>query len=309
MMNKYLKYIFAISIYALLFWISDPADLIIEFSKLTAGAIVVLVLISVILIYISALKWKLFISASGHEVSAIKLFNYYLLGYFINLLVPSYIGGDAVRSWYAGKHSTSHDAFAATILERYTGFVAMLLLGILSVFILPGLPFFVRATIVLMFAGLCVLTVLMLSGSLIKLCSKLPWLRTRTAHIVRVQDIIRTAFRNKKLLLKAFLLSLLFHVFTVVNTQAAAYAIGCYDIPTEQLFAVLPIILLIGALPITPSGLGIQEGAFTYFLTMLGATNSAAFSIGLILRAKIYLIALVGGFVWLAEKKSQTKKT
>lgn len=305
-MNKnYLKFLAAILIYAFLFWLTEPEKLLNELLKLNFPAVFVLIMISVVLIYISALKWKLFISASGHSISAFKLFNYYLLGYFINLLLPSYIGGDAVRSWYAGKHSTKHDAFAATIMERYTGFVAMLFLGFIAIFFLPELPIVIKLTVVLMCIGLLLLTLLMLSGKLLIVCSKIPLISKKVVHIEKIQLILKTAFSNKTLLLKALSLSFLFHIFTVVNTQAAAYAIACYDIPTVELFAVLPLILLIGALPLTPSGLGLQEGAFYYFLSMLGATPSVALSIGLILRAKIYLLALAGGLVWLGERKKE----
>ena len=66
----------------------------------------------------------------------LHLFNLYLVGYFVNLFMPSYLGGDLVRSWYAGKEIGQHEALAATILERYTGFVAMIVLAILALLLL-----------------------------------------------------------------------------------------------------------------------------------------------------------------------------
>ncbi|NBO19859.1 MAG: hypothetical protein EBV03_11695, partial [Proteobacteria bacterium] len=101
---------------------------------------------------------------------------------------------------------------------------------------------------------------------------------------------------------KALLLSVLFHSVTVVNTVAAGYVVGWDNPPIRELFVVLPLILLVGALPITPSGLGIQEGAFFYFLGGLGASPGQALGIALVLRAKSYLLALLGWLCWIFER-------
>jgi len=122
-------------------------------------------------------------------------------------------------------------------------------------------------------------------------------------HLENTQGVIREATSRRGVLMEALAVSLLFHSIPVVNTCAAAAAVGWYDVPVRELFVVLPIILLLGSLPITPSGLGIQEGAFVFFLTGLGASPAAALGVGVVLRAKSYLLALIGGAVWLAVRR------
>ena len=70
-------------------------------------------------------------------------------------------------------------------------------------------------------------------------------------------------------------------------------------------FIVLPLILTIGALPLTPSGLGIQEGAFVFFLHGIGASEEQALLIALILRAKSVILALLGGLVFIKVRKKK----
>jgi uncharacterized protein (TIRG00374 family) len=118
----------------------------------------------------------------------------------------------------------------------------------------------------------------------------------------KIQAALNLARREKKLLAHALLLSFLFHTLTVVNTLICAYAVGWNTAPVGDLFVVLPLILLVGALPVAPGGLGLQEGAFVFFLTGIGATPAHALGIGLILRAKSYLLALIGWLFWLTLK-------
>jgi uncharacterized membrane protein YbhN (UPF0104 family) len=128
----------------------------------------------------------------------------------------------------------------------------------------------------------------------------LPQAATRI--IEKVHEGFVWGLGDRKLLLKAFGLSVLFHLLTIVNTAAVGAAVGWSDIPWGGLLVVVPLILLIGAVPISPQGLGIQEGAFVFFLHSVGATTGQALAIALVLRAKSYVLAILGGGVWLVRR-------
>jgi uncharacterized protein (TIRG00374 family) len=270
-------------------------------------AILYLGLLAVLLIYISSLKWQYFLEALGSHVSVFHLFRLYMVGYFINLVVPSYVGGDAVRSWYAGKKVGQHEAATATILERYTGFVAMVVLALSFVWFVDLVTIEIKLAVVGIALGLIAITLLALSPGLLNQFDKISQLRPIIKHVKKIQAGFHLARKDKRLLVKAMALSFVFHTATVVNTMAAAYAVGWYNPPMQDMFVVLPLILLIGALPIAPSGLGIQEGAFYFFLTGLGATPGQALGVGVVLRAKGYTVALIGGLVWYFVKRAEAK--
>ena len=102
--------------------------------------------------------------------------------------------------------------------------------------------------------------------------------------------------------MESMLYSFVFHSFTVLNTIVAGVAVGWLGAPVTELYVVLPLILLIGFIPITPSGLGLQEGAFFFFLTQLGATPEQALGLSLVLRAKQLILAALGSLVFMANK-------
>lgn len=296
--SQQIKLALALAIVASLFLFTDLGKLGRALSNLSFGMICYLLLISVALVYVSAIKWHYFLKALGPAESVFRLFNHYLVGYFVNLLVPSYVGGDAVRSVYAGKKTGTHAAFAATILERYTGLVAMVILALCFVWQATKVTVEIKAVVVLSAVGLLVGTLVALSPRAIKLLGSISLASFAVPHLNKVQESFHIIRNQPRVWLKALILSFLFHCLTVVNVVAAAHAVGWLSAPPGEIFVVLPIALLIGALPITPNGLGVQEGAYIYFFTGIGASIEQALGIGIILRAKSYILALVGGILW-----------
>ena len=256
------------------------------------------------LIGVSAVKWRLFLSHLGQEVSLTRLFGLYLVGYFVNLLMPSYVGGDIVRSLYVGGKENRSESLSATFLERYTGLVAMVLIAVCSLPFAPFVTWQIAILAVGVAIGLLVVSVILFSERSIVLLRR--FIPEKCVKIVeRFQAGIRFGVKDPKLLCQAFLLSLVFHFLTVINTAAVAYAVGWYNPPIFDLLVVVPLILLVGAIPVAPSGLGITEGAFYFFLHGIGATPEQAVGIGLVLRAKGYILAVLGGIVWLAIKRDK----
>lgn len=300
--SSVLKSLLSLLLLSSIFIFVSPQALLKEFFALSWVHVALLLLISVALVWVSAAKWRLFLGDDAPSTG--RLFRLYLIGYFVNALIPSYVGGDAARSYLAGKKSGQVTAASATILERYTGLVAMFWLGLLAS-ILPlgvAVPVPARIAVVLLALGLACVTAAIIWRKSFEFGTKiLPKKFGATAGKIRTGLI--AGLTNRKALAEAFLLSLVYHCFTVLNTAVAAYAVGWGTVPIAQLFVVLPIILTIGGLPITPSGLGLQEGAFVYFLGILGATGPESLAIGILLRAKTYLLAFVGWGLFVLEQR------
>ncbi len=301
--SSFLKGALSLLLLCGIFFFVSPQALLAEFFSISLIHVGLLLLISVAMVWLSAAKWRLFLGEDAP--STWRLFNLYLIGYFVNALLPSYVGGDAARSYLAGKKSGQVTAASATILERYTGLVAMFGLGLLASLLPLGVavPVAVRIAVVLLAMGLALVTAMLLWRKSFDFGTKLlPQKFRDTAGKIRISLI--AGVTNRRVLAEALLLSLVYHCFTVINTAVAAYAVGWGTVPLAQLFVVLPIILTIGGLPITPSGLGLQEGAFVYFLGILGASGPQSLAIGILLRAKSYILAFVGWGLFVLEQRS-----
>lgn len=269
--------------------------------------IALLVLMSWVLIYVSCLKWQLFIKHQNKQVSVFYLMRLYTIAYFFNIFAPSSLGGDALRSYKLGKFLGSQaDAFAATFLERVTGVIAMCSMGLLA------LLFGAASGFKLLLFIICIPVLIFTLSCFIPAARSLLFVQTRKIVPIKLISIydkieVATAYAsgNKQLLFYALLYSLLFHFLAVVNTYIACAAVGWTEVNIFDLFVVLPLILILGSLPLTPNGMGLQEGAFMFFLKSIGAASSIGLSVGLLLRAKVILLAIVGGILYmLPDKKS-----
>ncbi len=308
-MKSVLKLLIGVIFFALIFFSVDLNELIAVFRDLTLAKVFYLFLVSFILILVSSYKWQVLIKGLGSSVKLLKLFGLYLVGYAVNLLLPSFVGGDAVRSWELGKIAGQSEALVATSFERFSGLLAMLLLALLFSFWAPSVPVKIKYSIILISLLTFIFTFLVSNTTCYELLLRFSPLKFR-GFLLKVSDSIQKVKSNPKLLMSAMLLSFIFHSLTVVNVLVCAYVVGWHNPPLWEVFVVLPIILIISSLPISPNGLGIQEGAFTYFLSSIGATNEQAFGIALILRIKSYVLAIIGAVIWLKvyrklEKSSQ----
>jgi uncharacterized protein (TIRG00374 family) len=280
-----------------------PSDQLLQaLSKVSLRDIVILLLLSWALIAVSVLKWRLFLRQLGISPAFKTLFSLYLVGYFVNVFTPSFIGGDVVRSIALGQHGNRAHAVSATALERYTGIVAMLVMALCACCVSTVVTKEIVLVVIAAMLGLVWATWVVFSGAINKIAKKVA-LPTK---ILKVADAIHEGLvwgvRDRGLLRKAFVLSIVFHLLTIVNTAAVGAAVGWVEIPWTGLLVVVPLILLVGAVPISPQGLGIQEGAFVFFLHSVGATTGEALAIALVLRAKSYLLALLGGLIWIMNK-------
>ena len=305
-MNKYLKTILktiiGLSLLVGLVFIVEPKKLIDTFKNLSFFDIALLIIISFILVYISTLKWYILVKKLGERLYIRKLYTLYFIGYFVNLFLPSFLGGDFTRSYTIGKKIGHHKALTATFLERYTGFIAMLFLGFIFMFFVDFINIETKIAITILFLTSIIITILSLSKSLLNKFSILPYSDKFLPHLQKIQDSLLVFKNDKKLIFQTFFLSLLFHTVTVINTMVAGYAIGWHNPSPLGLFIVLPLIFLISCIPISPNGLGIQEGAFSYFLVKIGATPEQALAVALILRAKGYILGIVGGLFYFLRK-------
>lgn len=276
-------------------------DLLATLSQISLAMVGYLLLLTVVLLMLSVFKWQVILREFGVVASLGDLTKHYLVGYFINSFLPSSIGGDVVRSYKLGKEAGHLSVFSATILERYSGLVTMLLMALVAVALfnfgsnkVPLLVFFASA-------GVIVGSIIGLSRSGVRTLKILRIPERIITKAVSLREALLTGSKRPAFLITIVVLSILFHLGAVLNTHAAGVAVGWDAPPLLSLLAVVPVVLIVTGIPLTPGNLGLTEGAFYYFLTMVGASPSQAVATALVLRAKSVLLAVIGGLVVLKE--------
>lgn len=240
----------------------------------------------------------------------------YTISYYFNNFAPSSIGGDVARSLSLGSQvGSNRDAFISTFLERFTGLLAMALLSMLFITWVPGIPLLL-AQFVFLIGAVCIAAALCIFSTKISAII-FPIVRNiaRWMGFAKIGRFVDSLYQsldyvqgNRKLFIQAMCYSFLFHALTVLNVYVAALTIGWESVDTLGLFVVVPLVLLVSMIPITPGSVGLQEGAFAYFLAQIGATVSEGLGVGIVLRVKIFCIAIVGACLWALSPKSSGPK-
>jgi uncharacterized protein (TIRG00374 family) len=252
---------------------------------------------------ISCLRWKAILAARGIDISVHPLTFYYTIGYFFSSFLPSMFGGDIVRSYIFGKRIDSHvESFASVFMERLTGLAGLVGVAFVASVINyatladAGLTLFMSAV----FVGFVVFLLLLFNKPLIdRVGGLVKWKRLAKwrERFAAFHDAIYS-FRNyKKTVALALVYSVIFQFLTSVNTYIVCLALDL-NVRLLDIMVVVPLILLICTLPLTPNSMGIWEASFAFFFSKLGVPEAGALSIGLVLRAKNVLVALIGGIFY-----------
>ena len=109
--------------------------------------------------------------------------------------------------------------------------------------------------------------------------------------------------RQPRALVAASLLYLLHHLLVVTAIFFAALALDV-DISFGWALALVPIARVLVLLPLSISGLGVQEAAFVVLFQQVGLEPAAAFSLSLLGHVVLMVVPLAGGVIFLLRGRS-----
>lgn len=280
-------------------------DVLRLFSSVNVYYLLVLFLLSYLMILESCLKWSVLLKAKNIHPPLHSLVRLYVLGYFFNNFLPSMVGGDSARGLILGrKLQRVTDVFLSIFMERFTGYLALIIFTTIPVLLNHPLVQVgnLRTIIILLFATTVLIVILLFSRSIFTVVNslgphRLAWLSTKL-------DMLHVSLlefsRHKTDFVLVLALSLVFHLLTGVNLYYACLALN-YDVSLIEMIIVTPFIVLLSLVPITINGIGLWEGSFVLFFSLLGLPSSLALSVALLLRLKTLVVSALGGVFYLQE--------
>jgi uncharacterized protein (TIRG00374 family) len=253
---------------------------------------------------VSTLKWNILLKVHGINFSFSDLHRFYFTSVFFNNFLPTNIGGDTYRVYRTIKNGESKiGGFLAVLTERFTGIIALLLLGLVGALVLwvndiGGLR--ETKSIILLF-GLLIFgsfIAIILGYIVVKLLQKnghLPW------KIKIFKEHVKDYLNNPKEFLYIIFLSFFFHLFTAFMMSILIMAVGP-SFPPVNLIVVLAVTNVVAMLPISINGIGLMDGSFIYVASHLGMNYEQALMVMLLNRAFLLLLSLIGGFYYVKDK-------
>jgi uncharacterized protein (TIRG00374 family) len=260
--------------------------------------------LTMISMVVKAFRWSLLTRQSRMDISFGRLFGTYMVGAFFNTILPSNIGGDAVRAVdTAAKSGRVADATSSVLIERGMGMMAIVTAGsICTLFLKSGtvpLPFLLAVNFMFI-AGIVGIVILRQGWFMKPIVGILRRFKLgRVAEKVHSLQIAFSGHLGKPgILLSMFVLSVIANALTM----SAVYLVLIAVTDPVSILAFVPMISLCTTaelIPLSPASLGVKESAYVFFLGLIGIANAAAGVIALIVRVLDWSRALLGGIVFL----------
>ena len=253
-----------------------------------------------------ALRWQWLLAARGLRDTFLWLTRSYFVSYAASQVLPTSIGGDAVRVVETSRRHPGRvgDLTAIVLLDRGLGGAATVLLGAIGFDLAIG-RYDVGAYLwleLLFVLGTIVLAVLFFARSVRPLLVRSRPLLTR----LRLERPLRAfydgvhAFRSHgRLLGTVFALTFTLQAIRVLSIWAAAKAVGI-DLSPLVYYVMGPLFFLVLLVPFTLNGFAVREAFFVSFLGQLGVDPVAAFAAGFLFFLVTVAMALpgVGVLLW-----------
>lgn len=275
-----------------------------DLSWLALGVFLVLLGSSVAIV-----RWAMLLRAAGAVTPFWRAVALTFIGLFFNNVMPGLTGGDLVKAVYIARQHPMRktEAILTVLVDRILGItglacvaglvvpfrwsefavVAPWIYGLLSGLALFGTVFFSRRLRALLRVD--------------RILARLPLQR----FVQRIDQAVFLYRYRKRVLGASLVLSMLVHLVIVGGISVMGRGIGL-DVPVATYFAIMPIVLIVMALPISPAGLGTGEAAGVYFWSTQGISGSQAVSLLLVYRMSQLLVSLLGG-VFLAFETERVR--
>ena len=255
---------------------------------------VIAVLIYMLSIYISSIRWRLLL----HERFELnRLVSLYFIGSLFNHLLPGLIGGDAVKAYYLYRDTgRGSSAVASVFMDRYIGFTALMLVGLIA---FPfGFGYF-KGSVIAWLLPLIVL--IFIAGSFLFFGLKIG---SRFKPLAGFYDYF-TAYREKKaILIETLLLSVLIQAIIILAVYVLGRRLGV-NVPLVPLFVFIPVFWTIATIPVSISGLGVREASFVLLFGFLGINPVHATAVSFAWFLSVAAGSLPGLVEYLRYKKKQ----
>ena len=254
-----------------------------------------------------ALRWQWLLAARGMADRFWWLTRSYFVSYTASQVLPTSIGGDAVRVLETSRRHPGRvgDLTAIVLLERGLGGAATVLLGAIGFALALG-RYDVGAYLwleLLFVLGTIGLAILFFTRSVRPLLARSAPLLRR----LRLERPLRAfyegvhAFRSHgRLLGTVFTLTFALQSVRVLSIWAAAKAVGI-DLSPLVYYVMGPLFFLVLIVPFTLNGLAVREAFFVSFLGQLAVEPEPAFAAGFLFFLVTVALALPGGAILLWE--------
>lgn len=255
--------------------------------------------------FVVSWRWRMLLGVHGVHLRYWRIFELTMIGQFFSAFLLGTTGGDVIKIFYVARAVPDRKAAVAftVVVDRVIGLIALLLFGV--AFSVTRLPLLLSQHYTKMLTGLfylfalggvagavvaCFGPVLLRYQAVRVFLERLPLGKRGTSLLSAYETTARAVGTN----LIALAGSLPSHVCTTLMGYCVLRSL---NLPAHLLVfcAILAMVNMLIALPISISGVGVRDGLFVLFFALLGIDKEHAFAFSITYFALNLIWSFVGG--------------
>lgn len=292
-------------------WSRGPRELWHTVSLVRPFELFLSVLFMGLTVLLGVLRWRMVLGVLGLELPLGRATAISFVAHFFNSFLLGSTGGDVLKAYYAARetHHKKPEAVATVFVDRLIGLLSMLLFA--AIMMVPNralmgahgrLAALAGVILVMLAVGLGLAGLAFRGGLSRTFPQARAWLRRLPKGVVleRSLDACRQFGRAPGVLLGTMALSMVLNAVCVMQIWALARGMNLRLDPVA-LFVLVPVVICLAAIPITPSGLGVRENLYVWMFAVpeINVDPTSALSLSLLAYAGSLLWSAVGGLVYL----------
>lgn len=296
-------------------WSYGPTGLWLTLQAMDGKFLVLSIVLMGAILLLGVLRWQIILKVHGLNLPLTRTIEISLIGHFFNSFLLGSIGGDVLKAYYVARetHQKKTEAVVTVAVDRIIGLFSMLLLAcvmmVLNRDLIGALKSNLKPVIWLILAmtgGCAVFILLSFWGGVSKGVPRArQWLRKlpKGEMIERSLGAFREFGRDKTFFLRVLPVAMLANLVCIAHFMTLIWGFRL-DAPILAIAAIVPIVTCISTLPITPSGLGVRENLYVWFLAThgIGIPYAEALLISLIGFGTSLFWSVLGGLVYVTVK-------
>ncbi len=300
-MKNIVKLIITIVMFYFLFQYVDFDNLLHILAKSHGGTILVALLFQMGSTFLAAYRWRLIMQLLVFKERVSYYVQSYFKGTFFNQVLPSSIGGDAVRIIdLTQKGYDKKDAFYGIFVDRVVGLVGLLVLNLIASILFFG-TFDKDFSLLIIFIAISGISGFIFLFYLEHITFLANYKFLNLFH--RLARRLNNLYRSKLTLVKHIAISVGVHFLSVLVLYALAWSIDFHMSFQTFLIAVPPVFLLT-IIPISLAGWGIREGAMVGIFMLVGADETKVLAMSILYGILLILSSAPGAYFWVKSKRA-----
>ena len=243
---------------------------------------------------LSVERWRATAHYKGFALSFRHALSFHMAGLFLNNFLPSFLGGDAYRSYLLGRTGKRYAAAVSTIvLTRFVG-----LWAVIALFLFFGLLGFssIFSQWIFQVFGLGLGLFLLFDIALTFFSGHAPVRKFFSIFPKKLQHFFHEigGYSDTKFLSRSFFASVIFSFVGVGLFNFALFSALGESVPIAPYLAVIFLVSVISSIPVSVNNIGLKEWAYYTFFPLIGMSPEAALAVALLGRFLQMGVSLFG---------------